>query len=85
MEQFSMEKTIGKDWVAIWNDSLKKRILRVLILTHCGICDYLIDIESVDAIGEGLPKCRICGNRSAFRINSIEAKMTCIKSKKTLA
>ncbi len=84
-----MMTTMSKDWMAIWNDSLKKKVFRVLSVTHCGVCDYMIHISEV---GEGCsgftidfdPTCRICGNAQHFKIGRREVKRACGRSKSIL-
>ena len=82
MTTTSVKHTNVKDWMAIWNDSLKKKVFRVLVLTHCGICDYLIHISEVEEVYRGFvidfdPTCRICGNDKTFKVDSIRVKRAC--------
>ncbi len=74
--------TMNKDWMAIWNDSLKKKVFRVLAITHCGVCHYMIHISEVEGECIGFcidfdPTCRICGNSSEFLISSVKVKRSC--------
>ena len=70
------------DWLYTWNDYLKKKMSRVLVVTRCRVCNYMIHISEVEEGCKGFfidfdPTCRICGNAKTFKIDSIKVKMTC--------
>lgn len=79
--------TTSKDWMAIWNDSLKEKVFGVLAITHCGVCGYMINISEIEEEYRGFiidfdPTCRICGNSKEFLLSSIKVKMSCGRLKK---